>query len=627
MSRTFVYAAAALLCATPAFGQLRPIQQLNVGLSNPNSNNAQDGFTITSRGSLLAAVWADQAGTGSGTQDIYFAASADEGLTWSLPSRVDVGDPANSADSSFPQIAICDDPSNPAGVVYVVAWEESRLYGTGNDDVFVSRSSDGMTWTTPIPLNLGAGMPTSDIDELWLAGAGTAAYVVWEEDGLTVDDCGNELLYFSRTLDAGLNWDVATQVNTQIFTGAGPCDYVDIDNPTVVAQGNRVVISWVDAAGGDDDVWIATSNAKGAPGSFVMGPIESSQVGDIDEPELAIDGNTVAVAWQDDELLGADLDEIHVAVSTDGGITWQPEINVTPSIALVPNSGTTYHDVAVSGTNLYVAFCSDHAAASLIIPSTGQPGAPASGEESEDREAYVSSSTDLGQSWTYEYPLDPGRANQFTRIKARGKTALVHLEADAFGNNELAYAVTNDGGASFQFFLNEDTVPGDVDSRGTRQGENFTMTDSLIGQSVYWTNAPFFQNEMFTAGIRVPYVHFTGAPSAGTNFSFGVRGASNVPAGSQFFVFLSVSPASITPINAKVLMPLTFDAITFLTLSNPAALALLSGPLDAQGNGDGITFPWPAGVAPGLNINACALIVTGGGAPIFTSDAKVLTTQ
>jgi hypothetical protein len=236
-----------VLCAATcaAFQSSIPAQviqgslRLNTNGFNPNGDNRIDGAVITNLGSTFYAAWTEQFGTTEFTQDIYFAKSVDDGATWSVPVRVDLGDAPNANDSDLPQIAV-----SSSGVV-VVIWEEARdafAQQSTNDDIFYNRSTDGgVTWMPQsLPLNVGtAGAHIlSDIDRIWLSASGLSFHVTWEEDSLSTLG-GDEEMWYTRSVNAGATW--STPVAMSNSAGAN-----DIDEPKVEADGNLVVITYID---------------------------------------------------------------------------------------------------------------------------------------------------------------------------------------------------------------------------------------------------------------------------------------------------------------------------------------------------------------------------------------------
>ena len=83
--------------------------------------------------------WADKS---SGTWDIYYAYSADGGVTFSKPAPVD--SKATGAARGYPALAL-----GPNGRMHI-AWEDKR---NGNWDIYCAHSDNGETFSSPVQLN------------------------------------------------------------------------------------------------------------------------------------------------------------------------------------------------------------------------------------------------------------------------------------------------------------------------------------------------------------------------------------------------------------------------------------------------------------------------------------------
>jgi hypothetical protein len=132
--------------------QVRLPMRVNVGGANQDGANRVDGIGVAARGSRFCVAWAEQGGTHDSTQDIHVAVSEDDGLSWSAPRRVDLGDGPHATDADQPKVLILEDGT------LLVAFEDSRAsaaQGGTNEDLLLNRSSDGgQSWLAqPITLN------------------------------------------------------------------------------------------------------------------------------------------------------------------------------------------------------------------------------------------------------------------------------------------------------------------------------------------------------------------------------------------------------------------------------------------------------------------------------------------
>jgi len=483
---------ALLLCGSAFAQSVRDAQRLNTTGFNPNGNNRIDGAVVTSRGSEFYAAWTEQFGTTEFTQDIYFARSVDDGATWSVPVRVDLGDAPNAADSDLPKIAVTD-----TGVIGVV-WEEVRdafQVQSTNDDIFFNRSLDGgLTWqATSIPLNVGtAGAHvTSDIDRIWLAASGSTFHVTWEEDSLTGLG-GSEEVWYTRSTDAGATW------STPIILNANPGSGNDVDEPKVEADGSLVVVTYVDAA---DDVIAHRSTDGGATWS---GPIavESDPNGNADEPVLQVKGDRVVVAWTEQDPGTPGGEGVHVAVSVDGGLTWRAEETLSLRQVGVVGADADSPKVAIQSPNsFFVVYDED----SVHVSGGGATG-------SSVNECLVAYTNDAGLTWTKDVPLWAGVTANRPYVVATDGAVAVYMEQNPNGSNVGAFTYSLDSGATWAAQMIVGNTGPDVDE-GAGRDEGVYMTISTLTDTVVVTHMdrPLGQNEVYASGLLL-------SVSLGTNY-------------------------------------------------------------------------------------------------------------
>jgi hypothetical protein len=126
---------------------------LNTDACDPNQ--ADDDPRVASDGAgNWIAVWSRY---GTGDDEIFFATSADDGVTWSAPQVVNTDYTTDGADDWDPDVAL--DSSGKC----VVVWERRgspQPYGPDPDIFYAASTNGGTTWCTPQPLN-----PDADTDE------------------------------------------------------------------------------------------------------------------------------------------------------------------------------------------------------------------------------------------------------------------------------------------------------------------------------------------------------------------------------------------------------------------------------------------------------------------------------
>jgi hypothetical protein len=193
--------------------------------------------------------------------------------------------------ASNPTVAL--DPRNG---VYYVAWVGA---GVGDGNVYVSRSSDGRTFESPVRANHIAGdaAPHEQAPAQIDAGPDGVVYLAWQNN--TVVD-GRRFPYsdlrFARSTDGGRTFEPAITVNDD--TGGPPASHTFHD--LMVGGDGTVYVSWIDGRAS-----AAHESAMGGAHEGTATVVHASHAGD-----------------------GAPGPEIRVARSTDGGRTFEPSVVV-----------------------------------------------------------------------------------------------------------------------------------------------------------------------------------------------------------------------------------------------------------------------------------------------------------
>lgn len=171
----------------------------------------------------------------------------------------------------------------PDDVVYV-AWQDNRR---GNWDVYVSRSSDGVTWQNAVCVtdsNDNQTRPAIAVD-----GANPPrVYVAYEDDG-----AGNQNICVTSSTTS-----FATKTTTQVTSHATN----QTEPALAVGAGNVAYVVWTDARNGLTDIYGASS-ASWTNVAFVTGS------GDQHSPALAVEPGTsvLHLVWCDDAVGGSDI--------------------------------------------------------------------------------------------------------------------------------------------------------------------------------------------------------------------------------------------------------------------------------------------------------------------------------
>ncbi|MCC6694814.1 MAG: exo-alpha-sialidase [Candidatus Hydrogenedentes bacterium] len=252
-------------------------------------------------------------------REILVSRSSNNGRTWSAPALIHEAIAADLADETFPRIV-----TDGRGT-WLTIWQSEVTDGADDDDVDirVSRSTDnGVTWSTPIPINTNHALEDNDNTYPWLTtdrrGNWLAAWMTLDEfDGVPRS---RPDIYVAQSFDNGQTWSDPIDVTND----SASRDYIDT-YPTLDADGaGNWVVCWtrqrVLSTGLklDPDIYFSHSRNGGAtwtsPALFnSMGTDDSGLDWD---PCLATDRNSHWTAvWTSNDVLpgsaGDDDDILH----------------------------------------------------------------------------------------------------------------------------------------------------------------------------------------------------------------------------------------------------------------------------------------------------------------------------
>jgi hypothetical protein len=195
----------------------------------------------------LYVVWADRR---TGISRIFFASSADEGLTWTKSREIDASTPSDSTDQFLPTVAV-----NSAGVVGVMWYDRRNHPDNLGWDVRFTASIDGGTTFLP-SVQVSERGTTFDATTPWTALRSSVARAKGDTAGLVV----------------------TIALNTFMFQGG--------DTAGLVADASGVFHPfWVDNRTGVPQIWTAPVR--------VTAPVRPIKSGDVsDKLTLDITANT-----------------------------------------------------------------------------------------------------------------------------------------------------------------------------------------------------------------------------------------------------------------------------------------------------------------------------------------------
>ena len=374
------------------------------GIATFTSTNNSNERSVVMRGSNVYVVWQDNRnddGVSPAENDLFLAVSTDGGATFGpevvVPKSVA---PGTGALRNF-RVRVTFDVGKKADSTGDTLYILQSVDVTGSDpqeQLWLAATNDRGTSFTLSQVTQGVA---GDVDEIGFDAIGSEVYVAWVDDraGTGFDD-----LYFQRSLDSGVTWEL-TDMSID-GTGAGLGDVAD--NVDVVAIqaglkdaefgviGNKVAVAWAeeDSGTGNEILHLTVSNDGGA--SF--GPVRdignyTPVTDDVDGVDMdgAPDG-TLYITWEDNR---GGSDEVYVASTIDDGATFTEN-----KVSIAANAAFPQVVVATDFNNLGQA----------LVSWTEDVGA--------DDEAYAAITTDGGTTWDAGVRLSPvGTDNDFTRVR------------------------------------------------------------------------------------------------------------------------------------------------------------------------------------------------------------------
>lgn len=577
------------LLAAPAAAQdplVREIQRLDTLTAGIGLNPS-----IASDGRLVAVTYYD--GGSSGLNRVYVSTSDGRGTAWNGPVRVD-RDPGAAG-----KIANWDACQVSGSNVYVV-WKDERN-GSSFDDVYFNRSTDGGQGFEPADVRLPDGYGGTGQVRTWRFAASPGApgghdylHVVMASDANTT---APEECFLTWSADSGQTWNGPLQVGGDAGNG------VNVDGIAVAASGAIAHVIWDDDAenpgGGLTSVhyrrFDAVAGALGPQLNLDLGDplaLGDSQFGGNYSFDIECEGDLVAAAWLEERLDASD-EELRVAVSLDGGLTWGPD-ELVGGYDVAQGHDVDFSALLVAGGSVYVAYTDnrvslgtlDHAYVSVLWLA-GVSGLP----------------------WVESPQLSDALGAGAVRLAGDGQDVAVTWTTDASGNQYTGCALSWDAGFTWVDDFPVGIADGSVDADVAEIGwvaayDNFVCA---------WLSNDVSTNNVYASGFRSPTLQadgWTGGVLATSDFEL----SRFLPQEANEFAVVLLAGA---PATGQFVLPDGRDT----GLANDALLQLsfqfygfLAAPIAA--NGFGSTPDLLLDLPPGLTFHAVALGLRSGPATV-----------
>ena len=410
---------------------------------SPAFNSANP--VIAAIGSYVYVAWNDNR---NGADDIYFTFSADNGLNWSMPQRIDLGDAAGSTFSYYPRLTCT------GNYVYCL-WRDGRTGLTR--PYFNFSANNGTTWQ-PASVNLSSALGAISSDLPFRGGlecTGTHVYAPWLDNR-----SGKFQVFFNASHNNGVTWGNERPVSSAPVLGTD-CQY-----PSMAFSGNYVYVGWIDdrllMGSLLNDCYFDYSSDNGNTWQAAdIGPLNPTRVGfGTYWMNLRAEGNYVYAIWLgNDPLVGMQRGNIFFARSSNNGQTWSPDVKVShgtyqpvpipwqfvPTFTAGNNwVNAVWADPRYNGApNIYTNYSTDNGATWLA--------------GLDEADVYLTHSTDGGATWSTPVTVNDDASTRaqvipWVAVKANGLVDVTYYDfAPLVGwvGGQVRLGVSVDGGVSF----------------------------------------------------------------------------------------------------------------------------------------------------------------------------------
>jgi hypothetical protein len=454
----------------------------DVGTTTQNTPNL-----IADNSGNLYLAWGDGR---NGNQDIYFAKSANRGVTWSANAKVN--DDAGSSYQALPNLT-----RDSSGNLYLV-WEDAR---NGNYSIYFAKSTNGgSTWSANVKVSdtlSDARSPSLVVDSVG------NLYVAWTDNrGGYWDD------YVAKSTNGGAIWSASVKVNNDTSTttnGRPPALAVD--------NSDNLYLVWTTANGGYDLYSAKSTNGGVTWSAGVKINDVAGQVWLSSPPGLTADASgTLYTIWNDTRDF-AGKSHIYFSKSTDGGSTWSANVDASQN----PNGTSTVYLMG------------------LVVDSSGALSAVwGDSREGDEWNVYFAQSTNGGTNWSAAI-----RVNDSTTLDQYQATMAV----DGNDNLYTAWADSRSGNHDIYFSRWNNQYPAHVIAGNAGiDGATLSYTDGTAKTTTANTNGDY--------SFSVSY-NWTGTvtPSkTGYTFTPASKPYTNVLADqtAQNYTATAITPATIT---------------------------------------------------------------------------------
>ncbi|TRZ72143.1 MAG: T9SS C-terminal target domain-containing protein [Bacteroidetes bacterium] len=320
-----------------------------------------------------------------------------------------------------------------------------------------------------------------------VAASGDTVHIVLQDDR-----DGNDEIYYKRSIDGGITWDQEIRLTNDIANSW---------SPSISVTGTTVHVAWEDYRDGNSEIYYKSSADGGTTWEedtrLTYAPSHSYI------PSLTSSGSTVNVVWYDFRDFQFD---IYYKRSTDGGLTWGPDVRLTYEPA-----NSFMASIAVSGSDIHVVWTEYRDGNGEIYYKKSSDGGDNWGQDTRltndialsnrscvatygsvvqvvwsdfrdgDYEIYYKRSEDGGTTWSADTRLTNSYGDSFyPSVAVSGSVVHVLWYDNRDGNQEVYYKRSEDGGITW----GADTRL--TDALGNSQYPSIALSGPVV--HVVWTD-------------------------------------------------------------------------------------------------------------------------------------------
>jgi PKD repeat protein len=223
--------------------------------------------------------------------------------------------------------------------VYVV-WQDARNNESYDDyEIYFKKSTNnGKTWSEEIRLSNAphySDNPKIDVN-------GTNIHVIWTDDRE-----GAYKIFYNRSEDGGNSWKGEVRISPETTRGSPGLLDIAVDGIDV----HVVYSDYSEDPSEDFQLYYINSSDNGQTWS----PRQrlTSLIRDSCDSAIAVNGSNIHIVWMDhyDKFGTGTMGAIFYMNSSDGGLTWSEDFNLTPM-----NLDAAYPDIVINGDIIHVTF-------------------------------------------------------------------------------------------------------------------------------------------------------------------------------------------------------------------------------------------------------------------------------